>query len=82
MYSRLNNIFVSGVLEAYWNVYEEIGLTRYTDLDYHNRVWIYHQKIVETIKAGKYSNSKKALLEHMVLLQQRTAYSQSKNHFE
>lgn len=82
MYSRLNNIFVTGILEAYWNVYEEIGLTRYTDLDYHNRVWIYHQKIVETIKAGEYSNSKKALLEHMVLLQQRPTYSLSINHFE
>jgi DNA-binding FadR family transcriptional regulator len=82
MYSRLNNPFVSGLLEAYWQIYEDVGLSRYTDLSYHQRVWTYHEKIVESIRQGEFSNSKKALLEHMILIQQRPKNQFTKNHFE
>lgn len=71
MYSRLNNPFVTGLLEAYWQMYEDAGLNRYTDLNYQIRVWDYHEKIIETIRNGEFSNSKKTLLEHMILLNQR-----------
>jgi DNA-binding FadR family transcriptional regulator len=82
MYSRLNNPFVTGLLEAYWQIYEDVGLTRYTDLSYHQRVWNYHEKIVESIQQGDFSLSKKALLEHMILIQQRPKQQATKNHFE
>lgn len=82
MYSRLNNPFVTGLLEAYWQMYEEAGLNRYTDISYQQKVWEYHEKIVETIQLGEYSSSRKALLEHMILIQQRTEKSVAKNHFE
>ena len=82
MYSRLNNPFVTGLLEAYWQMYEEAGLNRYTDISYQQKVWEYHEKIVETIQQGEYSNSRKALLEHMILIQQRTEKSVVQNHFE
>ncbi len=82
MYSRLHNPFVTGLLEAYWQMYEEAGLNRYTDISYQQKVWDYHEKIVETIQQGEYSSSRKALLEHMILIQQRTEQSVGKNHFE
>lgn len=82
MYSRLNNPFVTGLLEAYWQMYEDVGLNRYTDIEYQIRVWDYHTKIVESIRKGEFSNSKKTLLEHMILLQQRPSMKESKNHFE
>lgn len=82
MYSRLNNLFVSGLLEAYWQMYEEAGLNRYTEIDYQIRVWDYHEKIVESIRLGEFSNSKKTLLEHMILLDQRPANSSIKKPFE
>ena len=82
MYSRLNNPFVTGLLEAYWQIYEDVGLSRYTELSYHQRVWNYHEKIVESIRQGEFSNSKKALLEHMILIEQRPKSQPTKIHFE
>lgn len=82
MYSRLNNPFVTGLLEAYWQMYEDAGLNRYTEFEYQVRVWNYHDKIVASIRSGEFSNSKKALLEHMILLQQRPEIRQTKNTFE
>ena len=82
MFSRLNNPFVTGLLEAYWQIYEDVGLSRYADLSYHKRVWDYHEKIVESIQQGEFSISKKVLLEHMILIQQRPKTNTSKNHFE
>jgi DNA-binding FadR family transcriptional regulator len=82
MYSRLGNPFVTGLLEAYWQMYEDVGLNRYTDIEYQKRVWDYHEKIAETIRQGEISNSKKALLEHMILLQQRSVIQHPKKNFE
>jgi DNA-binding FadR family transcriptional regulator len=82
MYSRLNNPFVTGLLEAYWQMYADVGLNRYTDIAYQQKVWEYHEKIVESIRQGEYSSSRKALLEHMILLQQRPKSTAGKNHFE
>ena len=53
MYKKLNNIFVTGILEAYWQAYEDVGLDVYTDLQYLEQVWTYHQKTVEAIASGE-----------------------------
>ncbi|NMB58745.1 MAG: FadR family transcriptional regulator [Chloroflexi bacterium] len=82
MYSRLNNPFVIGLLEAYWQMYEEAGLNRYTDISYQQKVWQYHERIVDSIQQRDFSISRKALLEHMILIQQREEKSDVKNHFE
>ncbi len=82
MYSHLENTFVSGLLEAYWQMYEDVGLNRYTEIEYQIRVWNYHERIVDSIRIGEFSNSKKTLLEHMILLQQRPTISKTKHHFE
>lgn len=72
IYSRLNNPFVTGILEAYWDAYEAVGLNMYTGgIDYLNEVWQYHSKMVKSIRNGNYEAGRKALIEHVDLLAQR-----------
>lgn len=71
IYKRLNNPFVLGLLEAYWEVYEAFGLNVYSDLAYHERVWDYHAKMVEAICNRNISAGYDALMEHMDLIYQR-----------
>jgi DNA-binding FadR family transcriptional regulator len=71
IYKRLKNPFVIGVMEAYWSMYEMVGLDVYTDLEYLEMVWAYHQKMVEAICEGNFNAGHLALVEHMDLLSQR-----------
>jgi DNA-binding FadR family transcriptional regulator len=71
IYSRLNNPFVTGILEAYWDVYESIGLAVYADLSYLTMVWNYHGKMVDAICSGDYEAGYQALIEHVQLITQR-----------
>jgi DNA-binding FadR family transcriptional regulator len=71
LFSRLENPFVQGVLEAFWAAYEAFGLNLYYDLDYHRSVWNYHERILDAIEAGDIEGSRRLLVDHMNLLQQR-----------
>lgn len=71
IYSRLENPFVQGLLEAYWDAYEAIGYNLYSDYNYLERVWKYHQAMVDSIVAGEFEEGYKALIEHKDLLYQR-----------
>lgn len=77
IYRRLNNPFVSGILEAYWDAYEAFGLNLYTDISYLQIVWEYHRKMVEAICKGDLAAGYRALTEHTDLLQQRALASRS-----
>jgi DNA-binding FadR family transcriptional regulator len=68
IYSRIENPFVSGILEAYWEAYEAIGLNVFTDYNYLREVWGYHQKMVDSICNADYDLGFKALTEHTDLL--------------
>ena len=81
IFSRLNNTFVKGLLEAYWVIYEEAGLDVYTDITYLESVWNYHEKIVDAICAENYTVGYQAMLDHMDLLQQRPK-TNSRQRFE
>jgi hypothetical protein len=59
-------------LETYWEIYEEVGLAVFTDFNYLQTVWKYHQKMVESICNNDYSTGYQALIDHMDLLQQRS----------
>lgn len=72
LFSRLDNPFVTGVLEAFWESYEAFGLHLYRDLDYHRTVWDYHSRILDAIEAGDLDGSRQLLIEHMNLLSERT----------
>jgi DNA-binding FadR family transcriptional regulator len=71
VFRRLENPFVLGILEAYWDAYEEIGLNLYADYDYLQEVWQYHQKMVAAICAGDIDAGYDALIEHTDMLYHR-----------
>ncbi len=74
IYCRLGNPFVSGILEAYWDAYEAVGLNMYAGgMDYLNEVWKYHGEMVKSICSGNYKTGRKALIEHVDLLAHRPA---------
>ena len=81
IYKHLENPFVLGLLEAYWDIYEAIGLSVYADINYLEQVWQYHQKMVEEIRTGNYANAYQILVDHMNLLDQRSK-SLSRQKFE
>jgi DNA-binding FadR family transcriptional regulator len=71
IYRQLGNTFVLGILEAYWDIYEAVGLSVYEDQKYLDRVWNYHQQMVESIAQGDFLSGYQALIAHMDLLFQR-----------
>lgn len=71
IYRRLDNEFVHGILEAYWDIYEAVGLSVYEDRKYLERVWLYHQQMVDAIARHEYLAGYQALIAHMDLLFQR-----------
>lgn len=68
IYRRLDNPFVLGILEAYWQAYESVGLSVFTDLQYQQDVWKYHQEMVAAICSGDFDAGYHALLDHTDLL--------------
>jgi DNA-binding FadR family transcriptional regulator len=68
IYSRLENVFVQGLLEAYWEAYEAVGLSLFADYHYLEQVWGYHQQMVEAICQGNFKLGYQALIEHRDLL--------------
>jgi DNA-binding FadR family transcriptional regulator len=77
IYRRLNNPFVTGILEAYWGAYEAVGFNFYTDLNYLEDVWHYHQKMVDGICNQDFDAGYKALNEHTDLIYQLIAATPS-----
>lgn len=71
IFQRLNNPFVVGLLEAYWDAYEAVELNTYADIHYLQQVWEYHARIVDAIDAGDFALGKQLLVEHMQLLSHR-----------
>jgi DNA-binding FadR family transcriptional regulator len=67
-FCRLDNPFVSGILQAYWDAYEATELTRFADYQYWLDVWTYHDRIVEAIEAGEIEEGRRLLMEHFQLL--------------
>ena len=71
IFRRLENPFVLGLLEAYWDAYEAVELNTYADYSYLRSVWEFHTRIVEAISAGEAAHGKQLLRDHMQLLTSR-----------
>lgn len=76
IYQRLENPFVTGILQSYWDAYETVGLNFFTDYNYLTEVWNYHQKMVNAICANDVEGGYKALCEHTDLIHQLISSSQ------
>lgn len=70
IYRRLENPFVTGLLQSYWDAYEAVGLNFFTDYDYLTQVWAYHQKMVDSICRNDVDAGYRALSEHTDLIHQ------------
>lgn len=68
IFKRLDNPFVMGLLEAYWDAYEAVELSHYADYAYHRTVWDYHERILDAICAGDFEAARTAFIEHTRLL--------------
>ncbi len=71
IFQRLDNLFVIGLLEAYWDAYESVELNTYTDYRYLTEVWGYHEQIAESIRVGAFAQARQLHIDHMTLLQTR-----------
>jgi GntR family transcriptional repressor for pyruvate dehydrogenase complex len=71
IFSKLENSFVQGLLKAYWDAYEAVGLHRYFEYSYYERMWSWHRDMVEAIATGAYGKSKEILIRHFTLLEDR-----------
>lgn len=73
IFCRLENPFVRGLLEAYWEAYEAVGLNVYSDYKYLRDVWTYHEGIVNAIISGDLDEGHRLLVQHNSLLYYREA---------
>ena len=71
IYSELDNVFVKGLLEGYWHVYESFGLNVYENYDYLQNVWNFHERITQAISEKDYSKGQFWLITHMGMISQR-----------
>ena len=72
IFKRLDNPFVTGILEAYWEAYEAVGLNVFAGgYEYLQEVWRYHQTMVESICNGNFEVGYEALVAHIDLLYHR-----------
>jgi len=71
IYKRLNNTFLNGLLEAYWDTYELVGLDVYADLKYLESVWEHHKRIVDYLNYKEIDKAYDLLISHMQLIYQR-----------
>ena len=69
IFSRLDNPVVSSVLEAYWDMYLNSGMTYYMDQAYLERVWSAHREIAEALAQRDFERGHQALVTHMDLMQ-------------
>ena len=70
-FARLDNEFVLGLLRAYWDAYEAVGLHLYFDYKYYEEMWSSHRAMVEAIVAGRYGEGREILIQHFTLLRDR-----------
>ncbi|UCD41094.1 MAG: FadR family transcriptional regulator [Chloroflexota bacterium] len=79
IYKRLDNPFVSGILEAYWEAYEAVGLNLYAGYQYLEEVWTYHQQMVDSICGGDLDAGYQALIDHTDLIRHRVIEAEDGN---
>ena len=68
VFKRLENPFVMGILEAYWDAYDAIELNRYADYSYLQQVWTYHEQIFAAICRRDYEQAKSLFIDHTNLI--------------
>jgi DNA-binding FadR family transcriptional regulator len=68
IFGRLENPYVQGLLEAYWQAYEASEMTRFASYAYWLEVWTYHERIVDALCNNDFTLGQQLLVEHFSLL--------------
>jgi DNA-binding FadR family transcriptional regulator len=68
IFGHLNNPFVQGILDAYWQVYEASEMTRFASYAYWTEVWTFHEKIANALYNNDFTLGRQLLVEHFSLL--------------
>lgn len=68
IYRHLNNPFVLGILEAFWDAYEAVGMSVYADYNYLREVWNFHSQMVDALREEDFDLGYQALVSHKDLL--------------
>lgn len=68
IFSRLDNPFVKGLLDAYWKAYADCQITRLMGYEYWVQVWQYHDRITDALINNQFVEGRKLLIEHFDLL--------------
>lgn len=68
IFSRLDNPFVQGLLDAYWATYADSQITRLMGYEYWVQVWQYHGRITDALVDNKFVEGRNLLIEHFSLL--------------
>lgn len=79
VYSKLQNPFVIGLLETYWDLFEQFGYLQTPEIDYLEKVWLYHGKIVDAVANNDLALGYNLMREHMDLFNQRTTNSNAQS---
>jgi DNA-binding FadR family transcriptional regulator len=79
IYRRLDNIFVTGLLEAYWDAYESHGLHLYNDRNYLVTIWQFHRRMMEAIVQEDNAAGFQYFLEHVELITLRKTSFKNQN---
>ncbi|MCA9882058.1 MAG: FadR family transcriptional regulator [Anaerolineae bacterium] len=67
MFKKLDNPFVIGILEAYWDVYDVVASNQYAEYSYLLEVWQHHENILDAIVAGNFDAALEYFIKHTQL---------------
>jgi DNA-binding FadR family transcriptional regulator len=81
IFKQLDNPFVLGILESYWDAYEAEGMNVFNEYEYLHEVWKYHEGIVDAIIEGDNDEAYRLLVQHTKLIQKnpRAKTAKSRN---
>lgn len=68
IYRPLNNTYLNGILEAYWDLFHDSEIRLYNDQTSLEAVWNYHQKIYQAIASKQYEVGYQALITHFEII--------------
>ncbi len=68
VFAYLDNPFVMGILEAYWDAYKAVDVHRYHDYAYLLEVWDYHERILDALEQGDVESAKQLFIQHTQLI--------------
>jgi len=71
IFGKLDNPFVVGLLQAYWDAYESVELQFYFDYSYFTAMWDRHGALVDALETGDLDTGKEVLTQHFTLLENR-----------